>query len=124
MEFFKELWLNQPSKVIGVGVTTLVLFGIYIKLLDIYQQFFLKNGGQVLYPKFGTIQKKLLNKHKIKGLKMKKDIYTNIKESNALESFFECITSCSINSEGVDCTTACYMKHLEPNNIDYPLNFS
>ena len=30
----------------------------------------------------------------------------------------------SINSEGVDCTTACYVKHLEPNNIDYPLKFS
>ena len=55
---------------------------------------------------------------------MKKDIYTNIKESDALESFFECITSCSINSEGVDCITACYMKHLETKNIDYPLNFS
>ena len=55
---------------------------------------------------------------------MIKDIYTNIKESDALESFFECITSCSINSEGVDCTTACYKKHLEPKNIDYPLNFS
>ena len=55
---------------------------------------------------------------------MKKDIYTNIKDLDALESFFECTTSCSINSEGVDCTTACYMKHLEPKNIDYPLNFS
>ena len=55
---------------------------------------------------------------------MKKGIYTNMKESDALESFFECITSCSINSEGVDCTSACYMKHLEPKNIDHPLNFS
>ena len=55
---------------------------------------------------------------------MRKDIYSNIKDSDALESFFECITSCSINSEGVDCTTACYVKHLEPNNIDYPLQFS
>ena len=55
---------------------------------------------------------------------MKKDIYTNMKESDALESFFECITSCSINSEGFDCTKACYMNHLEPKNIDYPLNFS
>ena len=57
-------------------------------------------------------------------LNMKNDIYSNIKDSDALESFFECITSCSINSEGVDCTTACYVKHLEPNNIDYPLRFS
>ena len=55
---------------------------------------------------------------------MKKDIYSNIKNSDALESFFECITSCNIYSEGIDCTTACYVKHLEPNNIDYPLKFS
>ena len=57
-------------------------------------------------------------------LDMKNDIYWNIKDSDALESFFEFITSCSINSEGVDCTKACYVKHLEPNNIDYPLKFS
>ena len=55
---------------------------------------------------------------------MEKDIYSNIKDSDALESFFECITSCCINSEGVDCTKACYVKHLEPNKIDYPLKFS
>ena len=57
-------------------------------------------------------------------LVMKKEFYTNIREVDALKSFFECITSCSINSEGVNCTTACYTKHLEPKNIDYPLNFS
>ena len=55
---------------------------------------------------------------------MKKDIYSNIKDSDALESFFECITSFSLYSKGVICTTACYEKHLEPNNIDYPLKFS
>ncbi len=55
---------------------------------------------------------------------MKNDLYSNIKDSDALESFFECITSCSINSEGVDCITACYLNHLEPNNIDYPIKFS
>ena len=54
-------------------------------------------------------------------LNMKKEIYTNIREVDALESFFECITSCSINAEGVDCATACYAKHLEPNNVNYPL---
>ena len=54
---------------------------------------------------------------------MKNEIYSNIKDSDALESFFECITSFSINSERVDCTTVCYVKHLEPNNIDYPLKF-
>ena len=55
---------------------------------------------------------------------MKNDIYSNIKDSDALESFFDCINSYSINSEGLDCTTACYVKHLEPNNINYTLKFS
>jgi len=55
---------------------------------------------------------------------MKKNIISNIRDSVALESFFECVNSCSINSEGVDCTTSCYVKHLEPNNIDFPLKFS
>ena len=55
---------------------------------------------------------------------MKKDIYSSIKDSDALESFLEYITSCGINSEGVDCTTECYVKHFEPYNIDYPLKFS
>ena len=54
---------------------------------------------------------------------MKNDTNSNIKDSDALESFFEFITSYSINSEGVDCTTAYYVKHLEPNNIDYHLKF-
>ena len=66
----------------------------------------------------------MLNKLKSRALIMKKDIYSNIKDSDALESFFECITSCSINSEGLDCTTTCYLEHLESKNIDYPLKFS
>ena len=70
------------------------------------------------------IKNLLLDKHQNRRLIMKKDIYSNIKDSDALESFFECITSCSINSEGVDCTTACYVQHLEPNIIDYPLKLS
>ena len=64
----------------------------------------------------------MLDKLQNGSLTMNKDIYSNINDSDALESFFECITSCSINSEGVDCTTACYvkLKHLEQNNINYP----
>ena len=54
---------------------------------------------------------------------MKKNIYSNIKDLDVLESFFEFITSFSNNSKGLDCKTACYVKHLEPNNIDYPLKF-
>ena len=44
---------------------------------------------------------------------MKKDIYSNIKDTDALESFFECTTDWSINSESVECVTACYLKHLK-----------
>ena len=37
IEFTKELLHNQPNTVMGVGLAILVLLGIYIKLLDIYQ---------------------------------------------------------------------------------------
>ena len=37
MEFFKELWINQPNTVIGTGVATLVLLGLYIALLNTYK---------------------------------------------------------------------------------------
>ncbi len=37
MGFLEELWNSQPNTVIGLGLAVLVLFGIYIKLLDIYQ---------------------------------------------------------------------------------------
>ena len=30
MEFFTELWNNQPATVIGVGTATFVLLGIYM----------------------------------------------------------------------------------------------
>jgi len=37
MGYFQEPWNNQPNTVIGVGLAILVLLGIYIKLLNIYQ---------------------------------------------------------------------------------------
>tara|TARA_A100001388_G_scaffold269234_1_gene245275 strand:+ start:994 stop:1107 length:114 start_codon:yes stop_codon:yes gene_type:complete len=37
MEYFKELWNNQPNTLIGAVLAILVLLGIYIKLLDIYR---------------------------------------------------------------------------------------
>ena len=37
MEYLINFWNNQPNILIGVGVAILVLLGIYIKLLDIYQ---------------------------------------------------------------------------------------
>ncbi len=44
---------------------------------------------------------------------MIKNIYSNIEDTDALESFFECINYCSINNGGIEYTTACYSKHLE-----------
>ncbi len=37
MEFLDQLWQNEPNIVIGLGFVILVMLGIYIKLLDIYQ---------------------------------------------------------------------------------------
>lgn len=37
MEFFTELWNNQPATVIGVGTATLVFLGLYIFLLNTYK---------------------------------------------------------------------------------------
>ena len=45
MEYLTNLWNNQPSILIGGGLTLLVLLGIYIKLLDIYQWKLTPKGG-------------------------------------------------------------------------------
>ena len=37
MEYLTNLLNNQPNILIGGGLAILVLLGIYIKLLDIYQ---------------------------------------------------------------------------------------
>tara|TARA_B100000401_G_C52342634_1_gene501812 strand:- start:118 stop:231 length:114 start_codon:yes stop_codon:yes gene_type:complete len=37
MEFLSNVWNNQPTTVIGIGVATFVLIGIYISLLKTYQ---------------------------------------------------------------------------------------
>ena len=37
MGFLNELWQNQNNTVIGLGLATLVLLGIYITLLNTYK---------------------------------------------------------------------------------------
>ena len=37
MEFLNELWYNDQTTVIGIGVAVLVFIGIYINLLKTYQ---------------------------------------------------------------------------------------
>ena len=44
---------------------------------------------------------------------MIKNIYLIIEDADALESFFECINYCSLNNGSIECTKACYSKHLE-----------
>ena len=38
---------------------------------------------------------------------------TNTEESDAVDSYFECITACSLGEEGVDCVTKCVEVHLK-----------
>ena len=45
MEHLTNLGNNQPNLLIGGGLATLVLLGIYIKLLDIYQWKLTRKGG-------------------------------------------------------------------------------
>ena len=37
MEYLTNLWNNQPTTVMGIGVAIFVLLGIYISLLQIYK---------------------------------------------------------------------------------------
>ena len=37
MELLTNLWNNQPTTVMGIGVAIFVLIGIYISLLNTYQ---------------------------------------------------------------------------------------
>tara|TARA_Y100001968_G_scaffold282855_1_gene281048 strand:+ start:163 stop:321 length:159 start_codon:yes stop_codon:yes gene_type:complete len=34
-------------------------------------------------------------------------------QHDAIDSYFECITACSLNEEGVDCVTKCVEVHLK-----------
>ena len=45
MEHLTNLWNNQPNIFTVGGLATLVLLGIYVKLLDIYQWKLTRKGG-------------------------------------------------------------------------------
>ena len=34
-------------------------------------------------------------------------------ETDAIDSYFECVTACSLNDEGLECTTKCIEVHLK-----------
>tara|TARA_A100001388_G_scaffold210573_1_gene161070 strand:- start:524 stop:721 length:198 start_codon:yes stop_codon:yes gene_type:complete len=51
---------------------------------------------------------------------MKKEIYSNIKDSDSLESFLNVLVLVLSIVRG-RFGKACYLRHLEPININYPL---
>ena len=42
-----------------------------------------------------------------------KDSLVPLEESDAIDSYFECITACSISGEGIECITQCVATHLK-----------
>ena len=37
----------------------------------------------------------------------------NLKETDAIDSYFECITACSLNEKSIECVTECVSVHLK-----------
>ena len=42
--------------------------------------------------------------------------YLSHEQLDAIDSYFECITACSLNKEGVECITQCIEVHLKEEN--------
>ena len=42
-----------------------------------------------------------------------KSNYLESDERDAIDSYFECVTACSIEDEGVECVTRCVEVHLK-----------
>ena len=40
----------------------------------------------------------------------------SIEERDAIELYFACVTACSLDDEGVECTTRCVEVHLKNEN--------
>ncbi len=38
---------------------------------------------------------------------------SNPNQLDAIDSYFECITACSLDEEGIECTTRCLEVHLK-----------
>ena len=43
----------------------------------------------------------------------KNDNLSLLENTDAIDSYFECITACSLGDEGVDCVTECVEVHLK-----------
>ena len=42
-----------------------------------------------------------------------KEVKTIVEDHDAIDSYFECITACSLDEEGVECLTRCVEVHLK-----------
>ncbi len=43
----------------------------------------------------------------------KKDQQLLMEENDSIDNYFQCITSCSLGDEGIECLTACVQLHLK-----------
>ena len=42
-----------------------------------------------------------------------KNNYLDSEEGDSIDSYFECVTACSLDDEGVECLTRCVEVHLK-----------
>ena len=42
----------------------------------------------------------------------------NIEKLDAIDSYFECVTACSLSDESIECTTECIETHLKKDGKD------
>lgn len=42
----------------------------------------------------------------------KSNYLVSFKEFDAIESYFQCVTACSLSEEGVECLTQCVVTHI------------
>ncbi len=43
----------------------------------------------------------------------RKELASSVEDHDAIDSYFECITACSVDDEGVECITRCVERHLK-----------
>ena len=46
------------------------------------------------------------------------DEVRSLERRDAIDSYFECVTACSLSDEGLECTTECIETHLKEEGQD------
>ena len=54
----------------------------------------------------------------------REDQAISIEDHDAIDSYFECITACSVGDEGVECITQCVERHLKEELVQLNSNNS